>query len=59
MMGKDESHIPPVWPINLSTKYNITTPLKIDFDDEVKFNTYLSVSGYEISSHLKPVSRVN
>lgn len=47
MMGKEDSRLPPVWPNNLSTKYNITTPLKIDFDDDVMFNTYLSVCSHQ------------
>lgn len=50
MMGKDDSHIPPVWPKNLSSLYNISSPLKIDFDDEVRFNTYLSSSPPQMST---------
>ncbi|KAJ6637074.1 5'-3' exonuclease PLD3, partial [Pseudolycoriella hygida] len=53
MMGKEDSRIPPAWPINLSTKYNITTPLKIAFDDDIVFNTYLSNSPPKMSTRYR------
>lgn len=44
-MGKDEARIPPAWPMEYSTKFNYTTPLKVDFNDnEFSSNAYFSVT---------------
>lgn len=44
-MGKDEARIPPAWPMEYSTKFNYTTPLKVSFNDnEFSSNAYFSVS---------------
>lgn len=42
-MGKDDARIPPTWPMDYNTKYNYSTPLKVEFNDEFNFNTYFSV----------------
>lgn len=46
-MGRNDSRIPTYWPIEYSTNYNITNPMKINFNNNASdFYTYLSVSLY-------------
>lgn len=42
-MGKDDARIPPAWPKTYATKFNITNPLTVNFNEEYKMNTYFSV----------------
>lgn len=43
-MGKDDARIPPQWPIGYATKYNLTNPIVVNYNDEYKMNTFISVS---------------
>lgn len=52
-MGRDDARIPSIWPKELSTKFNTTSPLKIEFNADYSFNTYLSVSANLIMKKFK------
>lgn len=43
-MGKDDARIPLQWPKGYATKYNLTQPLSVNYNDEYKMNTFISVS---------------
>lgn len=50
-MGKDEARIPPAWPMEYSTKFNYTTPLKVDYNEnEFSANSYFAVSNHRQTS---------
>lgn len=43
LMGRENAQIPPAWSMDVSTKFNYTTPLKVTFDEGFAMNTYFSV----------------
>lgn len=42
-MGVPNAQLPDQWPAAYSTKYNANNTLSVQFDDEYKVDTYLSV----------------
>lgn len=43
LMGRENAQIPPAWSMDVSTKFNYTTPLKVTFNDKFSMNSYFSV----------------
>ncbi|XP_055842326.1 5'-3' exonuclease PLD3-like [Episyrphus balteatus] len=49
-LGVDDSHIPSRWPESYSTKFNIKSPVSVNFNDGLNFNTFFSNSPPPLSS---------
>lgn len=44
LLGKNNSHIPAHWPDEFSTKFNMNSPITVNYNNEYNLNTFLSVS---------------
>lgn len=49
-LGRDDSHIPSRWPESYSTKFNLKSPLSVQFNGDLNFNTFFSNSPPPLSS---------
>ncbi|XP_055913518.1 5'-3' exonuclease PLD3-like [Eupeodes corollae] len=43
-LGRNDSEIPPRWPEFYSTKFNVKSPISVQFNDDLNFNTFFSSS---------------
>lgn len=44
ILGRNNSHIPAHWPDEYSTKFNINSPLRVNYNGKYDFKTYISSS---------------
>lgn len=49
-LGKNNSHIPANWPDEYSTKFNMITPITVNYNNEFNLNTFLSVRFFSETS---------
>lgn len=49
-LGRNDAHIPSRWPDSYSTKFNIDSPLSVEFNNALSFNTFFSSSPPPLSS---------
>lgn len=49
-LGRDDAHVPSRWPDAYSTKYNSKSPLSVQFNDDLFFNTFFSSSPPPLSA---------
>lgn len=56
-MGRDDARIPPKWPKEYSTKFNLTNPILVNYNDSYKFNTYISVGFVNWNNYINNADR--